>query len=113
MQNETTTVRKDTQLQRNVADLQKRVAFLEDLLITAKETLTLEEAAAFMGIKRSSLYKMTHEQTIPFYKPNGKMIYFEKSDILDWLRKNLVASNDELPEAARMHMQTLSKNSLV
>ena len=113
MQNETTTVRKDTQLQRNVADLQKRVAFLEDLLITAMETLTLEEAAAFMGIKRSSLYKMTHEQTIPFYKPNGKMIYFEKSDILDWIRKNRVASDDEITEAARIHMQTLSKKSLV
>ena len=56
---------------------------------------------------------MTHEQTIPFYKPNGKMIYFEKSDILDWIRKNRVASDDEITEAARIHMQALSKKSLV
>ena len=113
MNNVTNKSAQDTQAQRNIADLQKRMAFLENLLIPAKETLTLEEAAAFMGIKRSSLYKMTHEQTIPFYKPNGKMIYFEKSDILDWIRKNRVASDDEITEAARMHMQTLSKNSLV
>jgi len=109
MTNETNNVRKDTQLQRNVADLQKRVSFLENIIIAAKETLTLEEAAAFMGIKRSSLYKMTHEQTIPFYKPNGKLIYFEKSDILEWIRRNRVDSDEEITEVARIHMQNLSK----
>ena len=39
-----------------------------------------------MGMARSSLYKMTSDQTIPFYRPNGKMIFFEKSDILSWIR---------------------------
>lgn len=39
----------DTQAQHNIADLQKRMAFLEDLLIPAKETLTLEEVAVFLG----------------------------------------------------------------
>jgi len=109
MQNVSTSVRKDNLLQRNVADLQKRVAFLEDLIISAKETLTLEEAAAFLGMKRSTLYKMTHEQTIPFYKPNGKLVYFEKTDLLDWIRRNRVSSDAEITEAARIHMKILSQ----
>ena len=58
--------------------LAKRVEVLENTLSAGKEVLTLEEAALFMGVTKSSLYKMTHEQTIPYYKPNGKMVYFEK-----------------------------------
>jgi len=78
-------------------------------IISAKETLTLEEAAAFLGIKRSTLYKMTHEQIIPFYKPNGKLVYFEKTDLLDWIRRNRVSSDAEITEAARIHMKILSQ----
>ena len=72
---------KEANLSKQVAELQGRVQSLEQLLHQGKDVLTLEEAAKFMGIARSSLYKMTHEQTIPFYKPNGKMIFFEKSDL--------------------------------
>lgn len=73
-----------------------------------KDVLTLEEAAKFMGIARSSLYKMTHEQTIPFYKPNGKMIFFEKSDLLAWVRKNRVSSEAEISEEAERIIQRLA-----
>ena len=102
-------VQKDTQLHKQVAELQKRVDVLEDILDSSKEVLTVEEAAKFMGMARSSLYKMTCEQSIPFYRPNGKMIYFEKADILSWIRRNRVYTQEEIDAEARLHMQTLSK----
>lgn len=104
-------VQKDTQMSRLIADLQKRVETLEDMLEAGKEVLTVEEAAKFMGMARSSLYKMTSDQTIPFYRPNGKMIFFEKSDILSWIRKNRVSSREEIEEEARLHMQKLSRET--
>ena len=104
-------VQKDTQMTRLIADLQKRVETLEDMLEAGKEVLTVEEAAKFMGMARSSLYKMTSDQTIPFYRPNGKMIFFEKSDILSWIRKNRVSSREEIEEEARLHMQKLSRET--
>ena len=104
-------VQKDTQLTKQIADLQKRVETLEDMLDAGKEVLTVEEAAKFMGMARSSLYKMTSDQTIPFYRPNGKMIFFEKADILSWIRKNRVSSREEIDEQARLHMQKLSEKS--
>ena len=104
-------VQKDTQLTKLIADLQKRVETLEDMLEAGKEVLTVEEAAKFMGMARSSLYKMTSDQTIPFYRPNGKMIFFEKSDILSWIRKNRVSSREEIEEEARLHMQKLSRET--
>lgn len=83
-------VRKDSRLQRQIEELQKRMDAVEDILDNTKEVLSVEEAARFMDIARSSLYKMTSDRSIPFYRPNGKMIYFEKADILDWIRKNRV-----------------------
>ena len=85
-------VRKDNRLQRQIEELQKRMDAVEDSLDNAKEVLSVEEAARFMDIARSSLYKMTSDRSIPFYRPNGKMIYFEKADILEWIRKNRVMS---------------------
>ena len=85
-------VRKDNRLQRQIEELQKRMDAVEDILDNAKEVLSVEEAARFMDIARSSLYKMTSDRSIPFYRPNGKMIYFEKADILEWIRKNRVMS---------------------
>lgn len=99
---------KETNLSKQVAELQGRVQSLEQLLHQGKDVLTLEEAAKFMGIARSSLYKMTHEQTIPFYKPNGKMIFFEKSDLLAWVRKNRVSSEAEISEEAERIIQRLA-----
>ena len=104
-------VQKDTQMTKLIADLQKRVETLEDMLEAGKEVLTVEEAAKFIGMARSSLYKMTSDQTIPFYRPNGKMIFFEKSDILSWIRKNRVSSREEIEEEARLHMQKLSRET--
>ena len=83
-------VRKDSRLQRQIEELQKRMDAVEDILDNAKEVLSVEEAARFMDIARSSLYKVTSDKSIPFYRPNGKMIYFEKADILKWIRKNRI-----------------------
>ena len=101
-------VQMDSELAKYVAELEKRVRNLEDKFDSGKEVLTLQEAAQYMGIARSSLYKMTSNQTIPFYRPNGKLIFFEKDDILSWIRRNRVFSTEEIEEEARRHMVRLS-----
>lgn len=88
-----------------VENLQKEVEKLKSLLYAAKEVLNLEEAAVFLGISKSSLYKMTHNQVVPFYKPNNKMVYFEKSELLKWLRQNPVASKTQISEEAQAYLR--------
>ena len=107
-ENKKTNVQKDTDLHQQVEELKERMKAMENILDNGKDILTVEEAAKFMGIARSSLYKMTHEQTIPFYKPNGKMIFFEKSDLLAWVRKNRVSSEAEISEEAERIIQRLA-----
>ena len=93
---------------RKYTDLQSRVRTLENLCYSSKEVLNLEEAASFLGIAKSTLYKMTHENQIPFYKPAGKLIYFEKSVLLEWIRSNRITSEAELQEEARKKLLELN-----
>ena len=95
---------------KEVNDLIQRISVLEDLLCVGKEVLTLEEAALFMGISRSTLYKMTHSSAIPFYRPHGKLIYFEKSELLAWMRRNRSMTEEEANEKAHEILQNMAKN---
>ena len=93
-----------------VESFEHRIEVLENTLSAAKEVLTLEEAALFMGISKSSLYKMTHKHELPFYRPNGKLIYFEKSELLKWMRQSRTMSETETKETAAQHMTELANS---
>lgn len=82
--------------ERRIAELQERVNRLENLCYAAKEVLNLEEAATFLGIAKSTLYKMTHENHLPYFKPSGKLIFFEKKALLDWVRGARAMSEEEI-----------------
>ena len=92
-----------------VESFEHRIEVLENTLSAAKEVLTLEEAALFMGISKSSLYKMTHRHELPFFRPNGKLIYFEKTELLKWMRQCRVKADSEIKEAAAVHISGLTK----
>ena len=98
----------ESALSKKVDGLIQRITVLENVLCSGKEVLTLEEAALFMGISRSTLYKMTHKNVIPFFRPNGKLIYFEKSELLAWMRKNRVSTNEEVSANARVVLQNMA-----
>lgn len=89
-----------TALQRRVEWLESELEKMKNLVSAAKEVLNLEEAAAFMGVTKSFLYKMTHNHAIPFYKPGNKLVYFEKSELLSWLRQNPVMSTSQVSKGA-------------
>lgn len=65
-----------------------------------KEILTAEEACSFLGISKGYLYKLTHRHEIPFNRPNGKLIYFERGDLMAWMRRNRVSTADEARKTA-------------
>jgi excisionase family DNA binding protein len=77
-----------------------RLDRLEKLLIADKEVLTFEETCEYTGISRSYLYKLTSSGNIPHSKPNGKMIFFEKKKINDWLLQNSRKSHGEITDQA-------------
>ena len=63
--------------------------------------LTTEEAASYMGIKKSYLHKLMMKKEIPFFKPNGKLCYFDRQDLDKWMRRIRIASNQEIDSQAQ------------
>lgn len=62
-----------------------------------KEVLTTAEAAEYMGIAKSYLYKLTMNRAIPHYKsPTGRLCYFNRVELEQWLQQSKVRTNEEL-----------------
>lgn len=86
--------------------IEARLASIENKLITAKELLTFDEVAELTGLSKSYLYKLTSARQIPHYKPNGRLIYFNRAEILEWMQRGKVATSEELEtEAANYNAQ--------
>ncbi len=73
----------------------------DDVAITSKEVLTSREAARYLGISQSYLYKLTMRQQIPHYKPMGKMCYFNRHELEGWLQSNRIGTAAEAAQQAQ------------
>lgn len=75
----------------------------KNILYTTKEVLTMEEVAQYMGVSKSYLYKLTMKQEIPYYKPTGKICYFNRKEIEDWLQSNKISTATEISQKAKAY----------
>ena len=64
--------------------------------IASKGMLTLDETAKYLGMSKGYLYKLTHTRMIPFYKPLGKMCYFKREELEEWLQSNRIPTLNEM-----------------
>lgn len=69
-----------------------------------KRVLTVDEVVAYTGFKKSYLYILTSTGQIPFSKPNGKSIFFDREKIEEWLLRNPQKSKHEIEHAAMKHI---------
>lgn len=78
--------------------------------ICTKEILTLDEAAIYMGISKSYLYKLTNKKEIPYSRPSGKMCYFKRTELEAWLLSNPIASLQEIADKANAYCRKMMDN---
>ena len=81
-------------------DLQEIKNLLQEVQGSPKEVLTSDEAAAYLGISKSALYKLTMGRKIPFYK-SAKLCYFDRQEIINWMKAHRVATQEELQAQAK------------
>ena len=106
--NETKPQKMNLEHERRIVALQERVERLENLCYSAKEVLNLEEASSCLGIAKSTLYKLTGSTSLPYFKPAGKLIFFEKQALLDWVRGAKALSEEELKAEAASRLEMLN-----
>lgn len=66
--------------------------------------MTTEEAAAYLGLKKSYLHKLMMRRAIPYYKPNGKLCFFSKEDLDHWLMGTRISSQEEIEQEAQQYL---------
>ena len=87
---------------KNVFD---KLTAIESLLVaTQPKPLTLKEAAEFLDFSRSYLYRLTSQGRIPCYKPEGKRVYFDRAELVDWLKRNRIRPQEETEETAASYI---------
>lgn len=72
----------------SITEIKARLLEMEDKLYSTKRVMNFDEVCKYIGISQSALYKMTSAGVIPFHKPRGKMLYFDKTEIDEWLLQN-------------------------
>ena len=73
---------------------------IEERLFYLKDELTTKEAAIYLGMSVSTLYKKTMNSEIPFYRPSTRHLYFKRQELAQWMLQNRHATNEELQAEA-------------
>ncbi len=73
-----------------IPNIENYVQQINDRIWTVKEVLTTAEASAYLGISESYIYKLTSLKQIPHYKPNGKLVYFNRKELCEWAMRNQI-----------------------
>ena len=65
--------------------IKAELAEIKALLVSSKTILNPEEACIYLGIKLPTLYKLTSAGVIPYSKPNGKLLFFSRKSLDEWI----------------------------
>jgi len=89
--------------------IEERLSRIEGLLLSNKKVLTFDEVVAYTGFKASYLYKLTSSYTIPYSKPGGGKLFFEKEEIDAWLLANKCRTNSQIEKDASSYLSMHSR----
>lgn len=88
--------------------INERLKSIEETLYTTKDILNMKEVCQYLDISQSLLYKLTCTGEIPHFKPRGKMIFFEKKELVEWIKKSNLLSS----EITKGSSKTMSNDSI-
>ena len=77
--------------------IEERLERLENLVAASgKEIMSVNDFVLFSGLTKSHVYKLVHERKIPHFKSaGGKMTFFRKEDVVNWMCAHRVTTAAE------------------
>ena len=69
------------------------IEMLSSQNLLQKEVLNLSEACLLLDLSPSNLYKLTSRKEIPHFCPQGKKLYFDRIELIEWLKRKPIVSN--------------------
>jgi len=68
--------------------------------------LNFNQAADYLGLSHSYLYKLTSRKIIPCYRPTGKILFFSKVELNEWV----FSQRDGKPKNGNQKSEDRSQN---
>lgn len=70
------------------------------------KVLTFKQGCEYLGYAKSYVYKLTSAGILPFSKPNGKSIFFDREKLEAWMLSNAKICHAERQVLAATHINT-------
>jgi len=67
--------------------------------VAENDILNVEDVAKKLGIEKGTVYNLTHKRQIPYFKRGGR-IYFDATEINEWVRSDRRKTLKQLKEEA-------------
>lgn len=71
---------------------------LDEQNLLQKTVLNFNEACSYLDVSPSHLYKLTSTRQIPHFCPQGKKLYFNRTELDVWLQRNRQSTNEEIEQ---------------
>ena len=84
--------------------IEQRLSNIETLLTNNKTVLSFDEFCTYAGISKSYGYKLTSTGRVPHYCPSGKMLYFNKAEVDNWLLQNPIKTASQIETEASTYV---------
>ena len=89
--------------------IEEKLDSIERLLLGQKNVLTFDQGCEFTGLSKTYMYKLTHQNKVPFFKPHGKHIYFSREELENWLMQNPVKTKDRIEQESANYVMALRR----
>lgn len=70
-----------------LSDLLKELDVIREYIYVTKQLLTIDEAAHYLGVSKSYVYRMSCEHEITTYKPKGRLVYIDRDELNEWIKR--------------------------
>jgi excisionase family DNA binding protein len=71
---------------------------LDEQNLLQKTVLNFNEACSYLDVSQSHLYKLTSTRQIPHFCPQGKKLYFNRTELDAWLQRNRQSTSEEIEQ---------------
>lgn len=84
--------------------LELLISLITDQSLLQKQVLNFNETCLYLGVSKSHLYKLTSSKSISFFCPQGKRLYFKRTELDAWLMRNRSETHEEIEKQAANYL---------
>jgi excisionase family DNA binding protein len=92
--------------------MQQLIEKLDELIMLLhmdKTILNADELCLLLGISKTYLYRLTSTGKIKFYRPFGKLMYFDKEEVLKMIKQTPIETQSNILSKANDYLLTSKK----